>query len=288
MNYIIVTNTYNRSLWLVERSIRASLNQKIPPRNVILIDQNSNELVLPGDITNNPLFVKTQTNKKSVSAARNTLKIPEGTEWIFFCDDDGYPCDNYSEILQKLILENPSLDILAGSYIRDDNNEFYTIRHKLGGSLKYFRYTKNLLGSNYVIKAKVYDEIGRYDENFGPGAILGSGDETDICWKAYFSGKKIEFFPELIVYHLPPFNESIKSGFKKAFKYGVGKGALVSKWLFKKKKIKVLYELMEMLIIPFIQSLRGLITLKFGLIATNFAALAGRIYGMIKYFSITR
>ena len=75
LNYIIVTNTYNRSLWLVERSIRASLNQKIPPRNVILIDQNSNELVLPGDITNNPLFVKTQTNKKSVSAARNTLKI---------------------------------------------------------------------------------------------------------------------------------------------------------------------------------------------------------------------
>jgi len=270
----------------VERSLRASLKQKIPPQKIILIDQNIEGLNLPEDISANQLIVRTRTNKKAVSAARNTLVIPDGTEWIFFCDDDGYPCDNYSEILQKLISQNPSLEILAGSYVRDDNHEFYTIRHKRGGSLKYFRNTKNLLGSNLVVKAKVFDELGRFDENFGAGALWGSSEETDFCWKAYFSGKNMEFFPELIIYHLPPFNESVKIGFKKAFKYGVGKGALVSKWLFKKKKIKVIYEFLEMITVPFIQSFRGLITFKFGLIATNFAALAGRIYGMTKYFFV--
>jgi GT2 family glycosyltransferase len=288
LNYIIVTNTYNRPLHLVERSLRASLNQKIPPHKVILIDQNSKELELPEDILNNPLFTKSRTDKKSVSAARNTLVIPEGTEWIFFCDDDGYPCDDYSEKLKKIIMENPSLEILAGSIVRDDNNEFYTLRHKKYGSLKYFRNTKNLMGSNFVVKAKVFDELGRFDENFGAGSLWGSSEETDFCWKAYFSGKNMEFFPELIVYHIPPFNESFKEGFKKAFKYGVGKGALVSKWLFKKRKIKVTYELLEMVTVPFIQSLRGLVTFKPGLIATNFAALAGRIYGMIKYLFTTK
>jgi GT2 family glycosyltransferase len=283
LHYSIAINTYSRPPYLVERCLRASLNQKIPPEKIILIDQNVEALNLPEDLSANSSIIRTRTTKKSVSAARNTLVIPEGTKWIFFCDDDGFPCDDYSEKLKKIILENPTLEILAGSIVREDNKEYYSLRHKKGGSLKSFRNTKNLMGSNFVIKSKVFDELGRFDENFGAGSHWGSSEETDFCWKAYFSGKNMEFFPELIVYHVSPFNESAENGFNKSFKYGVGKGALVSKWLFKKKKIKVLYELMEMLTVPFIQSCRGLVTLKFGLIATNFAALIGRIYGMFKY-----
>lgn len=283
MNYIEVVNTINRPSYLVERCLAALLSQRIEPKSVVLIDQNKKALNISEAISLNPLFERKKVEFNSVSAARNTLVIPEGAEWIFFCDDDGYPCNDYSEKLQKIISENPSLEILAGSIVREDNKEFYTLRHKKGGSLKHFRNTKNLMGSNFVVKAKVFNELGRFDKDFGAGSLWGSSEETDFCWKAYFAGKNMKFFPELIVYHVPPFNESIKKGFNKAFKYGIGKGALVSKWLFKKKKIKVLYELAEMIIVPFIQSFLGLFTLKFGLIATNFAALAGRIYGMIKY-----
>jgi len=288
MNFITVINTFNRPAELVLRCLKASLNQKILPQKIILIDQNVEALNLPEDLSINPSIIRTRTDKKSVSAARNTLVIPAGTEWIFFCDDDGFPCDDYSEKLEKIISENPTLEILAGSIVREDNKEYYSLRHKKGGSLKSFRNTKNLMGSNFVIKAKVFDELGRFDENFGAGSLWGSSEETDFCWKAYFSGKIMEFFPELIVYHVPPFNESAENGFNKSFKYGIGKGALVSKWLFKQKKIKVLYELIEMITVPFIQSFRGLVTLKFGLIATNFAALIGRIYGMFKYIFTTR
>lgn len=281
--YIVVVNTYERPVELVQRCLNAAIDQKILPQKIILIDQNPDELALRKEILVNPLLLKTKTNKKSVSAARNTIVIPEETEWIFFCDDDGYPCNDYSEKLEKIISANPSLEILAGSIVREDNKGYYTLRHKKGGSLESFSNTKNLMGSNFVVKASVFDELGRFDENFGAGSHWGSSEETDFCWKAYFAGKKMEFFPELIVYHFPPFNESYKYGFNKAFKYGVGKGALVSKWLFKKKKFKVVYELVEMITVPFLQSIRGLITLKFGLIATNFAALTGRLYGMIKY-----
>jgi GT2 family glycosyltransferase len=286
LQYIIVINTYNRPIELVERCLRASLKQKISPQKIILIDQNSEELNLPTDILTNPLFLISKTDKKSVSAARNTLVVPENVNWIFFCDDDGFPCENYSEILIKIISANPELDILAGSIVREDNNEFYSLRHK-SGSLKKFKNTKNLMGSNFVVRASVFDELDRFDENFGAGSEWGSSEETDFCWKAFFGGKNMEYFPELIVYHVPPFNESIKDGFKKSFKYGVGKGALVSKWLFKKKKIKVVYELVEMTTLPFVQSVRGLLTFKIGLITSNFAALTGRIYGMIKFLFTT-
>ena len=288
MNYIAVVNTINRPQHLVERCLNALLIQKISPIKVVLIDQNENELELSKRITDNPLFTRSKVNYKSVSAARNSVVIPEGVDWIFFCDDDGYACDNYSETLQNLIDKFPDFEIFAGSIIREDTNEYYSLRHKKGGSLNKFRNTKNLMGSNFVIKVFTFNELERFDENFGVGSYWGSSEETFFCWKAFFNNIPMEFFPQLKVYHIPPFNESINKGFIKAFKYGVGRGAMVYKWLIEKRKIIVLYEFGEMLVMPFFLSLLSIVKLKPQLIATNFAALAGRLTGFIKAMFIKR
>ena len=281
MKYIAVVNTINRPPHLVERCLNALLEQKISPIKVILIDQNENELELSKRITDNPIFARSKVNYKSVSAARNSIVIPEGTDWIFFCDDDGYACDDYSETLQNLINKFPDFEIFAGSIIREDTNEYYSLRHKKGGSLNKFRNTKNLMGSNFVIKVSTFNGLERFDQNFGVGSYWGSSEETDLCWNAFFNKVPMEFFEELKVYHIPPFNESIKKGFIKAFKYGVGRGAMVYKWLIEKRKIVVLYEFGEMIILPFFLSLLSILKLKPQLIATNFAALVGRLTGFI-------
>lgn len=284
MNYVIVTNTFKRATNLVERSLMASLKQVVPPKKVILIDQNERTIPLSSEITNHPLFERQKVHLNSVSAARNSLIISQDIEWIFFCDDDGFPCKNYSETMNKIIQGHPELEILAGSILRDDNHEFYSLRHKKGGSLKHFRNSKNLMGSNFVVKAATFNRLNRFDKNFGVGAFFGSSEETDFCWNAYFNHVPMEFFPELIVYHIPPFNESIKLGTMKSFRYGIGKGALVSKWLFQKHQPKVLFEFFEMLTLPFVQILRGILTLKLGLISSNIAAFFGRVLGIIKFY----
>jgi hypothetical protein len=282
LDYIIVTNTIKRPLSLVERSLRGSLGQKIKPRKVILIDQNPIPVELPEDILSNPLFERQKAECGSVSAARNSLKIPPDVKWIFFCDDDGYPNPGYSDTLLYLIYKHPELDILVGNILRADTTANYTLRQKKGGSLKKFRNTKLLMGSNFVVRSAVFDELGRFDENFGAGSHWGSGEETDFCWKAFFAHKRMEFFKELVVFHVPPFQETLKTGFPKSFKYGVGKGALVWKWLIHKRKVIVLYELIEMFTVPFLLMLRGAFTLKVPIITSNIAAIAGRITGLIK------
>lgn len=282
MNYIAAVNTINRSKALVERCLNSLLTQKIKPIRVFLIDQNDTQLDLSDTIKSNPIFSHIKVKSKSVSAARNSLQIPQEAEWIFFCDDDGYADKNYSEILGDLITQNPELEIFAGSIVREDNFEFYSLRQKKGGSLKIFVNTKNLMGSNFVIKVSTFDKLNRFDENFGVGSYWGSSEETDFCWKAYFQNINMEFFPQLKVYHVTPFNLSIKNGFGKSFKYGVGKGALVYKWLVKKRKIIVVYELIEMIVVPFIISIIGIFKFKPQLIVTNIASISGRIYGFVK------
>jgi GT2 family glycosyltransferase len=288
MNYITVVNTINRPQHLVERCLNAILKQKIVPNKVILVDQNENKINFSNQIVDNPLFQINKMNFKSVSSARNSIQIPEGVDWIFFCDDDGYACEDYSEILNDLINKNPKIEIFAGSIIRDDTNDFYSLRHKKGGSLTKFRNTKNLMGSNFVVRVTTFNKLNRFDENFGVGSYWGSSEETDFCWKAFFNKIPMEFYPELKVYHIPPFNESIKVGFKKSFNYGIGKGALVYKWLIKKGELTVLYELGEMFILPFLLSILGILKLKPQLVATNFAAFTGRFYGFVKALVVNK
>ncbi len=285
MKYIIITNSIFRSLSLVERSVRSSLNQEIKAEKVILVDQNEKNLELSPDILNCQDFELQHAVVGSVSAARNKAIIPENIDWIVFCDDDGYLDVDYSRKFHQYVKNNPEIEVIAGSILREDTMDYYSLRHKKGGSLTKFHNSKNLMGSNFAVKAKVFQELNKFDESFGAGATWGSGEETDFCWKAFFGRKKMEYVPEMRVIHVAPFNESIKQGFNKSYRYGIGKGALVTKWIVQNKKSLVFLELFEMFTVPLVQILRGLLTLKLGLIVNNIASLTGRVIGIIKFIS---
>jgi hypothetical protein len=282
MNYIIAVNTYNRPVKLVLRCLGSCLKQEIKPLRIILIDQNRIPLILPDEVTSNNLIEIIKINKDSISEARNSISIPSGTEWIFFCDDDGFPDDNYSVVLNDILIKNPNLNLLGGVYLREDNKEYYNSRQKIKGGIKSFIDTKKIMGSNLVVRANTFDELGRFSPDFGVGAFWGAGEETDLVWKAYFNDNKINFFHELIIYHPPILSRSLWDEMQKSYNYGVGKAGLVAKWLFKKGKLVVLYEFFEMLIIPAINILVGIITLNFKKIFTSLAAIAGRLSGLVK------
>jgi GT2 family glycosyltransferase len=142
------------------------------------------------------------------------------------------------------------------------------------------------MGSNLVVKKSTFEKLGRFDEQFGAGSYWGSSEETDFAWKAYFQKAPMEYFPELVVYHIRPYAEALWPSMKKAFRYGKGKGALVVKWLKKGEPI-VLLEFGEMFLIPWIQFLRGLLTFQFSLIPINLWAMIGRGWGFtLKLFKL--
>ena len=281
MEYIILTNTFRRSIDLVERSLKSSLNQKIEPRKVILIDQNDPPLKLSKELKGNPLLEVQHVNTESVSIARNLAKKP-ACDWYVFCDDDGYMKEDYSEILDKIISTNNHIDIVAGSIIRDDNFEFYSIRHAIGGNPNQFRFTKLLMGSNFAVREKVFHDLGGFDEEFGVGSKWGSGEETDFAWKAYFNKIPMLYEKDLIVYHIKPYAGDLKHSVNKAFTYGVGKGALICKWL-RKGKLIILYEILEMEIIPLWLILKAILTINFREVLISLASLAGRNLGILKF-----
>lgn len=283
LEYVVVINTFRRPISLVEKALRSVIVQKTPPQKVILIDQNASPLELPPDLIKNPLLQISRTTQSSVSGARNSLDLPHWKGWICFCDDDGHLAPDYSEVLEE-VLKDQRLEVIAGSVIREDTHEFYSLRHKVGGDLGKFSNCKLLMGSNFCVRAEVFQDLQKFDSRFGAGAYWGSSEETDFAWKCFFSGKKMKFVSQLKVVHVPPFNESLQAGFRKSFRYARGKGALVAKWLIEEKKPLVLLEALEMSVIPLVQLVRALVTLKIALGVNNLGVLYGRWLGFFSFF----
>lgn len=256
MNFLVVTNSYGRTLDLVERSLHASLKQLGKNDRLLFIDQNQNPLKLSQEIASHPSIKVLSRQVRGVSSARNGLLEEKWTneyEWIVFCDDDGYFSENYMETLRLIINKNQNLEIIAGSILNSDGTGFYSPRHKIGGSLKNFRNHKLLMGSNFAVKRKTFQSLGGFDSSFGTGAYWGSGEESDFCINAYFKKIPMEYFRELSIYHLPPRSGPLRDEITKAWKYAIGKGALVYKWMIKNKNPIVALEFSEMLVVPWIQ-----------------------------------
>ena len=260
--FAVVVNTYARSRPLVERGLRAALDQSPSPLQVLLIDQNPEEMELSGDILSVPNFRRLRVSSKSLSVARNSLIVADDVEWLIFCDDDGRLGQGYTAALADAISAHPRVEVVAGSIIREDDGGFYSPRQAVGGDMNKFRYTKLLMGSNFACRRETFERLGGFDESFGAGTFWGSGEDTDFAWRAYFAGISMLYCPELKVFHERPYAGGFADNFIKAFRYGRGKGALVAKWLSGEKKVVVLYEALEMSAVPLAQALRCLFSRK--------------------------
>ena len=274
----IITNTIRRPLDLVEKSLNSSLSQG-DAISVILVDQNEEPLKLSKTITENPSFSRQGVRSGSVSSARNQAIIPQECKWIIFCDDDGFLEEGYLTKLRACIERYPEISIFAGSIKRTDTGDFYSKRHAVGGDMQYFWNLKLLMGSNFCVRREVFEELGKFDENFGAGARFGSSEETDFAWKAWFHGEKMRFSPELVVFHVPPFSGAPDFEMQKAYRYGFGKGALVRKWIGK-GYLSPVFELLEMLLLPILQLLILLLIGRISEARIRISSLRGRVMGL--------
>ena len=279
----VITNSIRRSLELVEKGLRASVAQA-GIEAVIFVDQNETPLDLPEDLRRSTKLKIIHAVVPGVSQARNLAVYPN-VDWLVFCDDDGYMAPDYAMNLEKLILAHPEVDIFCGSIKRIDTGDFYSKRHAIGGDMSHFWNSKLLMGSNFCVKRTTFEALGKFDESFGAGAKYGSSEETDFAWNAFFNNRKMFYAQELVVYHVPPFAGQLKNEEIKAFAYGIGKGALVSKWLIKKSKAIVLFELLEMLTYPVVRSFYDLIKMDLSRIKINIFTFRGRIVGIFRYFA---
>ncbi|MCY4523491.1 MAG: glycosyltransferase [Halobacteriovoraceae bacterium] len=286
LRYLVITSTNNQETKLVERNLRNSLAMLPSPQSVVLLDQSSYPLNLHVKYKKNSVLQHKIVDVLSVSSFVNSLEIAEDIEWIIFCDDDGYLQKDYARRLINFSINNPKVEILAGSLLFDDDFGFCNFRQKIGGDPNKFPFSKLLTSSNVAVRRETFLRLGGFDVSFGEGSYWGSGDITDFIWKAYFAKVPMAYHREMIFYREREPSKGFISKSKANFSKGVAHGGLVGKWLIENRKVVVLYELMEMMILPLVKMFCYFIIFEPRKLLLQVPFILGRPWGLIKYVMI--
>jgi len=92
-----------------------------------------------------------------------------------------------------------------------------------------------------TMRRALVERLGPFDEDFGPGAPVGSGEDTDYLFRAYLDGATIEYVPDMTVFHYHG-RKTPDAGKALFRRYMIGSGALNVKeaYAFASGKINIL------------------------------------------------
>ncbi|WP_439291306.1 glycosyltransferase family 2 protein [Lonepinella koalarum] len=269
MKFSLVTATLGRVDEL--KTLFDSLfNQTYKNFELIIVDQNDHyklqELV---DLYSEKLDINyIRSSIKGLSYNRNLgIKVCTG-DIIAFPDDDCYYSSNVLEsVLEQFSVSSPSLVLIEA------------VDPSTG--VKYISKSDNVTKMNLMkssLSCNIFLPLNQsflFDENMGVGTYFSSGEETDYLWQQIKEQSKIVFTENAYMYHLQGGYNSFT--FSKAYKYGLGFGALFKKEIILRKN----YQYFPMYFKYLIRSLGGLIlTMKY---KVYLGSLFGRIVGFIKY-----
>lgn len=174
--------------------------------------------------------------KKGLSYARNyAIKKGRGSFLIFLDDDAQIKKDFLRVLLQES--NNSPTEVFCGRIFERDTKQSFSAcfldEKKRFLKMTDFRY---FMGSSHVIKKKIIEKIGFYDEEFGAGSKYHGAEESDIFFRLKRHGIKIQYLPNLIFYH--PAHRYSNS---KVFNYSYAIGAMLKKQVISDAKHSLVY-----------------------------------------------
>lgn len=206
----VVICTYNRA-----DKLGACLDALViakPPQNqpweLIVVDNNSS------DATRDLVHARMQSTslplryaferEQGLSPARNRGIVESRGDIIAFTDDDCIVDPNWLNEIESAFAVS-TLDFVGGR-AELYNKEDRPVSIRTSTTPAKFTdpwHTFTLIpGCNMIFRRRVYDAIGGFDKNLGPGASGGAvADDADFVYRAFRAGFNLEYNPSILIFH---------------------------------------------------------------------------------------
>lgn len=167
-----------------------------------------------------------RAKNKGISVAAHPILV--------FTDDDCRMEADYFDVLARLHDSADKASIIGGRVeLGDPTDAPITIKTDM--DMARFGENPNVSpggfvhGCNLTMHRKVLDEVGLWDERFGPGAVFRAAEDTEMVYRAHKGGIPILYHPDLIVRH--HHGRKTKEDAKKLNRiYQFGNGALLGRY----------------------------------------------------------
>ncbi|PIP86727.1 MAG: hypothetical protein COV70_01040 [Parcubacteria group bacterium CG11_big_fil_rev_8_21_14_0_20_39_22] len=214
------------------------------PYEIIILDQSDFEKLIA--LPSNKAAVRvTACDFKNKSRALNLGVELASADLLAVIDDDCIADKYWIDSLYKALRKEGRNFIVTGRVIAGDK-ESDAISSRLYDTLNertIFKKNKitpifKLSGCNFGFHKNTYKEIGRFNENLGPGSAFKSSDDNEWSYRALQLGFQIVYTPEAVIAHRSW--RSAKEDISLMKDYGYAAGAFF-KLIFKTSKLDFLY-----------------------------------------------
>jgi GT2 family glycosyltransferase len=175
--------------------------------------------------------------KAGLSRAHNrALRAAQG-ELLAFTDDDCRLSKEYVNDLLRHDAADTELVLRGGRIELGDPTDLpLTIKttpeptrwNRRMNSARHQSIAGQINGCNMTMRRALVEQLGPFDERFGPGAIIGSGSDSDYLFRAYLAGLTLEYVPDMTVVHYHG-RKTPAQGRKLLQNYLIGNGAEFAK-----------------------------------------------------------
>ena len=237
MHCSIIICTRNRADSL-NKTLASFQNLKVPEEWLvewILMDNGSSDRT--GEVIRSAYHPRMEVRTMSEprpgkSMALNAAIAAARGEVLLFTDDDVEPAADWIEKMARPLLQM-RCDAVAGSITLGEELRRSWLSTFHGVFLAWTTPAENspdLIGANMGIRRSVFDVIGPFDENLGPGAS-GFGEEALLCWQMREMGLLIQpVHDSLVVHHPEPSRLLRKSWLATAENIGRSNAYIMHHW----------------------------------------------------------
>jgi GT2 family glycosyltransferase len=232
--------------------------------------------------------------RPGLSVARNRALGTAQGELLVFTDDDCRLSKEYISELLRYDASDVDPVLRGGSVVLGDQTDLPITIRTTTTHQRFNRHTDpatqdaivgHISGCNMAMRRALVEKLGPFDERFGAGSKLESGEDSDYLFRAYLAGFTLEYVPDMRVFHYHGRKQK-PVGYKLYRGYSIGTGAIYAKYLFRQPK----------LCLPFCWDLKGSIreivsgkNLFVPVIGFSFKhKVAYATLGAVKYFFISR
>jgi glycosyltransferase involved in cell wall biosynthesis len=198
-----------------------------------VVDQSDPASLVPHD--SRVRHLPTRTRGKT--AALNIGIAAARADLLAFTDDDCTVPPDWLQRVEALFARYPEVALAFGvvlpiahdpshQYVPEWRISAFEINHRVrhgqarGGG-----------GGNMAARRTVFEAIGPWDEQIGPGSRFQSSEEGDIIFRALTSGQAVARVPDLTVTHWGVRSWADGSGRNLKRSYAYGRGAVIGKHL---------------------------------------------------------
>ncbi len=250
LSVIVATRNRAHAITGCLDSIAASLTKAAPlDAEIVVVDNGSQDAtsrVVEQWATGSTFPVRLLVEPRAgLSVARNrALRAAQG-ELLVFTDDDCRLSKDYVNDLLSHDAADREPVLRGGRVELGDHTDLpitirtTTTRQRLNrrtNPVTRDSIVGQINGCNMAMRRTLVEKLGPFDERFGAGSSIESGEDSDYLLRAYLAGFTLEYVPNMAVFHYHGRKER-SAGYKLYRGYSIGAGALYAKYVFKQPNL---------------------------------------------------